>query len=203
MTALTFEDALEAVIRSHLEDLRVSVPGQIWSYADGKASIKVGLQRPRLNSDGETTYQGEPLIPDVPVMFPAGGGTSIRWTPQRGDSVLLVVSDWGITEWLDGDDTAKPRDSRAHALGNCFAVPWDRSGDNSGGTIEITADTVDLGGGSAQYMARADRVDSDMQKILDLLQSWTVAPNDGGAALKAAALTVSLDGSASDRVKGT
>jgi hypothetical protein len=70
--------------------------------------------------------------------------------------------------------------------------------------LETTAQVILGGETGAQFMARADRVNTELARIRDVLTSWTVTPNDGGAALKAAA-TAAFTGAqstAADQVKG-
>ena len=62
--------------------------------------------------------------------------------------------------------------------------------------------TINLGlASNTEFVALADKTDTELGKILSLLQTWTTVPNDGGAALKIAALAVSLDSVAASKVK--
>jgi phage gp45-like len=66
---------------------------------------------------------------------------------------------------------------------------------------------VILGGGTegASELARADRTDAEIQRIWDLLTSWTPVAQDGGAALQTAANVAveTVQSTASDKVRGT
>lgn len=62
--------------------------------------------------------------------------------------------------------------------------------------------TINLGlASNTEFVALSNLVDDELAKILNLLQTWSVAPNDGGLALKTAALGVSLDSTAASKVK--
>jgi hypothetical protein len=50
---------------------------------------------------------------------------------------------------------------------------------------------IDLGNAPTSYVALAAKVDDEIDRIWNVLTGWTVAPNDGGAALKTAATTAS------------
>lgn len=63
-----------------------------------------------------------------------------------------------------------------------------------GATVRMRLDadgTVHVGGASGdQFIALANLVDARVAEIANLLKTWTVVPNDGGAALKTAALAL-------------
>lgn len=66
-----------------------------------------------------------------------------------------------------------------------------------------TGGIVQLASGTAP-MPRADRVDTELQRIWQVLTTWTVVAQDGGAALQAAAIAASagVASTASDKVTG-
>lgn len=70
--------------------------------------------------------------------------------------------------------------------------------------LETSAQVILGGETGAQFMARADRVNTELARIRDVLTSWTVTPNDGGAALKAAATAAfsAAQSTAAEQVKG-
>ena len=70
--------------------------------------------------------------------------------------------------------------------------------------LETSAQVILGGELGAQFMARADRADAELARIRNVLTSWTPAPGDGGAALKAAATAafVAAQSTAADQVKG-
>ena len=55
--------------------------------------------------------------------------------------------------------------------------------------------------GSAQYVALADKVNSNFAAIQGMFDNWTVVPNDGGAALKLLSEALSLDDVDSEKLK--
>lgn len=174
-----------------------------------------------------------PLIPSVRVMHPRAKTAFVHLPIATGDTVLLVFCETGIGHWEAGDGSITDAgDERRHHLSHAVAIPgfYPASNNISGiddgnrthiqvgfnggarlsikpnGDVQIATDgTITLAGvGAAQFMARADRVDAELGRIRDVLTGWTPAPNDGGAALKAAA-TAAFTGAqstAADQVKG-
>ena len=65
-----------------------------------------------------------PVIPCVPVVFPAAGGFSVTFPVNVGDTVLLVFASQSLDNWLfsDGHDT-DPDDPRRHGLTDAIALP--------------------------------------------------------------------------------
>lgn len=104
-------------------------------------------------------------LQDVPVLLPGAWG--------EGDSFLVVFAESDFSAWFLKGDVDDPPEVGRHGL-YALAIPMVRSGD-----------VVD-------FVALAAKVDTELAKILDLLQTWTVAPNDGGLALQTAAIALSL-----------
>jgi len=67
------------------------------------------------------------------------------------------------------------------------------------GDVHLAAQT------GASKLARADRVDAEIQRIWDVLTGWTPVLHDGGLALKGTATTASAgkQSTAADKVHGT
>lgn len=70
------------------------------------------------------------------------------------------------------------------------------------GMVTVTAGAVSLAGG-ADFAALSAKVDANFAKIVSLFGGWTPTPQDGGAALKAAAAGLSFDSVAASKVKIT
>lgn len=66
-----------------------------------------------------------PLITDVPVLLPSGGGAIVSVPIQVGDIVQLEVNMRNIENWLEGstDEVILPNDSRMFHLSDCIAKP--------------------------------------------------------------------------------
>lgn len=68
-----------------------------------------------------------PVLSDVPVDYPGGGGFVITWPLVAGDSVYIMVCDRSIDEWRAGDPSpATPEDPRRFSLSDATAYPGGR-----------------------------------------------------------------------------
>ena len=125
--------------------------------------------------DSDGTLQIKPDSSKIPPL----AGVRIRsFAPQvaveleQGARVLLG---------FEGGDPDKP-----------YAALW------GSGTVTL----VTIGApGSAQYVALADKVNSNFAAIQGMFDNWTVVPNDGGAALKLLSEALSLDDVDSEKLK--
>lgn len=228
-------EMIRAAIDNALSEMRVALPARVESVDTAAQTVDVRpmlLQR-SVNDDGEVTTEQLPVLPTVPVSWPRGGGFFVSMPLTVGDTGLVVFCDWSIDQWRSrgGSSPADPLDIRAHSIASAVFVPGLHDAKNPlasvhaenlvvgkddgsqihikpNGDVALTAETP------AASIARADRADSDLQAIksnVDQLRTafaaWVPVPNDGGAALKAAATawsssTITLSGTASDKVKG-
>ena len=192
------EDSLRQIIDYALDNANTAIPGYIESYdsASQTASVKV----PYLDYyeiDGQETQQqqGWPVLPDVPVIFPRGGGWSITWPLAKGDNVLLVFAQRSIDDWwaTNGQTEISPTDLRRQDISDAFAVPGpptDRTklgsdhvsstdliirhsdgtelqfGKNK--TVSLTADRLNIGSESAGTALAKGQVTTDQINALKL-----------------------------------
>ncbi|MFW6086393.1 MAG: phage baseplate assembly protein domain-containing protein [Myxococcota bacterium] len=120
--------------------------------------------------------------------------------PRKSEAVALAVQGDGSHRVILGVSSRKhrPRDVEEGEGGLYYLGEWKVFLDKNG--------HVHLGAQEgAAKLARADRVDDEIERIWDLLTGWTVSPQDGGAALQTAAETAveQVESTASDTVHGT
>jgi hypothetical protein len=118
-------DVLERAIRGALSHAHTSLPGQVVSYdpVSNTASVQPSVKAEWTDSDGNSNYDTLPVIPNVPVSWPRGGGMVVRMPLDPGDHVWLVFSEASLTEWRTTGQMSEPRDTRRHSLGYPFAIP--------------------------------------------------------------------------------
>ena len=75
-------------------NLHTSIPGIVQEYTASTKRAKVQIAMRLLMTDGETMPR--PVILNVPVVHPSGGGWIIHLPLQADDAVLLVFSERGI-----------------------------------------------------------------------------------------------------------
>lgn len=128
----TLTDVLRAAMDQRLADVHTALPGRIESYNadEQKADIKPLLKRPLVDENGDDIpSEILPIIPNVPIRFPRGGGGGsggffISWPLVRGDFVELHFHERSIDQWKSsqGQDT-DPVDLRMHDLSDAVACP--------------------------------------------------------------------------------
>lgn len=214
------EPSIATVIRqaisSRLAEVHTMIPAVVISYNSEKQTISARpIVKQRVRSTSEVTgyvYEELPIIHNVPVSFPQGGGTFIRWRLREGEKVALIFSEVDTSQFRNTDELSEPGDDTRHGLSYPVAHPGylgnqEPSGDlpDDGDLIIEAENEIKLGNSADEFIARADRTDADIGKILSLLQTgpnWVPVPMDGGLALQTAADSIVLSGSACDKVKG-
>ena len=121
----TLPELLSLAIEYHTKDLWTALPGKIVKYdaETQKADVKPLVQDLTATEDGDELAEPLPVIPDVPVMFPRGGGFFVSFPVREGDYCMLVFQSRSIDKYLTGtgDDT-DPGDFRTHDLVDAMAI---------------------------------------------------------------------------------
>jgi len=104
--------------------LRVSLPGIIQSFdpATVTAVVQPAIRSVQKDKDGNVTTHDYPLLVDVPVIFPRGGGCTITFPVQAGDECLVIFSDRCIDFWWQSGGVQEAIDPRQHDLSDGFAI---------------------------------------------------------------------------------
>lgn len=115
---------LEAHRHAIFGSLRVAMPGIIQSFDPDAVTCTVlpAIYGQRLRDDGTLVSEELPIIPDVPVVFPRGGGCTLTFPVKTGDECLLVFSDRCIDFWWQSGGVQEPVDPRQHDLSDAFAI---------------------------------------------------------------------------------
>lgn len=99
--------------------LRVAMPGIIQSF-DPDAVTCTAL--PAIKGSDGNESSDLPLLVDVPVIFPRGGGCTLTFPIKAGDECLLIFSDRCIDFWWQNGGVQEPVDPRQHDLSDAFAI---------------------------------------------------------------------------------
>ena len=123
----SFSEALAFWWREQLKDLYTAMPGVIVDYNGGTRRATVLPALDMIAADGEV-YQ-RPLIGNVPVLTPGGGGYTLLLPLKQGDPVLLLFAMRGIAHWKRHHTAGLPirseHPTRGHLLdiNDAIAVP--------------------------------------------------------------------------------
>lgn len=120
--------------------LWTALPCIVQSYDPAGPSIsaqptaQVSVQQ----SDGSTRLTTLPMLVDVPVIFPGGGGVSLTFPVQAGDECLVVFASRPIDTWWQNGGISAPGARRSHSLADGIAILGLRSRSNAPPAISTT-----------------------------------------------------------------
>ncbi|CAM3711880.1 translation initiation factor IF-2 [Rouxiella silvae] len=135
----------EALAKDISSNLRVSMPGIIQSFDPGDDTrgptcvVLPAIKGTKTDSDGNVTSEDYPLLVDVPMVFPRGGGVTLTFPIGEGDECLLVFSDRCIDFWWQSGGVQEAVDKRQHDLSDAFAIVGLQSGATKISNISTTA----------------------------------------------------------------
>lgn len=104
--------------------LWTALPGIIQSFDASAvtAAVQPAIQQAFSAEDGTKTTKSLPVLTDVPVVFPRGGGHTLTFPIAAGDECLLVFSCRPIEAWWQSGGVQKAGDNRSHALSDAIAI---------------------------------------------------------------------------------
>jgi len=103
--------------------LWTSMPGIIQSFNAGAitATVQLAIKGIVHAPDGSAQFVNLPLLVDVPVHFPRGGGCTLTFPVTKGDECLVVFAARCIDGWWQSGGVQAPIDPRIHDLSDGFA----------------------------------------------------------------------------------
>jgi len=113
----TLVEALESFLRAKLRDVNTSMPGRVEKYYPDTQTADI---KPMLKTHTNVEY---PVIPDVPVMFPGGGGYKLTWPLAEGDSVSLLFAQASIDSWANNAELLDRPNANTFDLSDAVAFP--------------------------------------------------------------------------------
>jgi hypothetical protein len=167
-------EIIRRALESRISDVWTCLPGRVESYdsATQTADVLPTVRRPVPQADEEEPpiHEDLPVLPNVPVLFPRGGGYAITWPLQPGDHVLLVIATLSPQAWRTSGQPSDPGDLRLHHLGSAMAIPCLAPATTplaqaSQPALIVEGTEIRLGLGAVEYVALAAKVLTELQKI--------------------------------------
>lgn len=193
----TFAEVITGAIDSKLLDLHTCMPGVVVGFDAIGQSVNVQpvIKRAIHSYAGELVHEQLPIIHNVPVAFPGGGGYVMRFPVTAGDHVWLMFSEAAMSQWRTTGQISEPLDLRRHDLSYACAMylPFGTVAE----AVEAAADPLlpstaarmdcpspfTFGNQlTAGFVALATKVDA----VFTAIAAVTPVPGDGGATIKAA-----------------
>jgi len=117
------QQTAQAIAENISTQLRVAMPGIIQSFDPNAVTCTVlPAIRGIIPKQNGIDPSDLPLLVDVPVVFPRGGGCTMTFPVKPGDECLLVFSDRCIDFWWQNGGVQEPVDPRQHDLSDAFAI---------------------------------------------------------------------------------
>lgn len=122
----TLSSVIKQAIDNKLKDVHTSTPGIIESFdpETQTASIQPAIKRIFVTTeeDKEILVPSDlPLLINVPVIFPRGGGFSLTFPVKKGDECHIQFCERSIDIWHQSGKISKPGARRFHNLSDAVA----------------------------------------------------------------------------------
>lgn len=177
-------EAIQASTRAIQSQIWTSIPGIIVSFDAEKVTVSVqpAVQGWRRKKDGSVAYETLPVISDVPVMFPRGGGYTATFPVKEGDECEIRFQARNIDGWWDQGGVQKPLDRRMHDLSDAMVYLGPMSQKKK--IDDISTDKMQLRSDDQKLVVE---LDSDGQKITVKVEDVVLVVNkaDGKITLTA------------------
>ena len=123
--------SLLAAMRGWQQEVWTALPGIVEAFDAGKETLTIrpAVLIPLTGTDGSVELVQMPLLLDVPVIFPSGGGFTLTFPIVKGDEVLVIFASRCIDAWWASgaahlsNTKAFIGEMRLHDLSDGFAIP--------------------------------------------------------------------------------
>jgi phage baseplate assembly protein gpV len=155
VTSQTRSGELSEVLKTERDvinsQFRVAMPGIVQSFDPETVTVSVqpAIRYTEKDKDGNESTHDYPLLVDVPVIFPHGGGCTLTFPVKAGDECLLIFADRCIDFWWQSGGVQEPVDTRMHDLSDAFAIPGPMSQTRKVGGISTSAAQLRTDDGAA------------------------------------------------------
>lgn len=118
------EQADAQLAQAIMSAMRVSMPGIIQSFDPDAvtAVVQPAIKGAEKDESGAEVSVNLPLLVDVPVLFPRGGGCTLTFPVEAGDECLVIFADRCIDFWWQSGGIQEPVDERMHDLSDAFCI---------------------------------------------------------------------------------
>lgn len=89
--------------------------------------VQPTIKLKRVKADRSTEWREFPVIEDIPMNYPGGGGATWTFPVKDGDEGMLVVSSRSFDKWWQQGGVQEQDDFRMHHFSDSFAIPGFRS----------------------------------------------------------------------------
>ncbi|MEN3753726.1 Gp138 family membrane-puncturing spike protein [Mangrovibacter sp. SLW1] len=140
-------------MRRIMANLRVSMPGIIQSFDPDTvtATVQLAVYGKEYATDGSLVSAPVPLLVDVPVEFPRGGGCTLTFPVKQGDECWVLFGDRCIDFWWQNGGIQEAVDSRMHDISDATVFVGPQSQANKISGISTSAAQLRSDDGSTYF----------------------------------------------------
>lgn len=119
------QEAVRAALDGHQSQVWTAIPGIVQTVDLTKSTVTVqpAIQAQEVSPQGKRTNVNIPLLQDVPIHFPSGGGYTATFPVKAGDEVLVIFAARCIDNWWQEGGVQPQFERRMHDLSDGFAIP--------------------------------------------------------------------------------
>lgn len=122
------EEILRSFVAAQLRGVWTSMPVTLNEDSDGKTvKMKLNIKSVERDGEGKEKHVELPELPEVPVKFASGGGTSTTLPLKTGDEGLAIFTSRASASWRESGGVQQAVDARSHSLSDAVFVPGIRS----------------------------------------------------------------------------
>jgi hypothetical protein len=118
------ELGLREALDTHQAAIWTAIPAVVVSVDLSKQilSAQPSIQAIVRDKNNDTKNVTLPLLINVPIVFPRGGGFAMTFPVEQGDEVLIVFSSRCIDSWWQSGGVGAQVEQRMHDLSDGFAI---------------------------------------------------------------------------------
>lgn len=203
----TMAEALRIAINAWLEDHQGPLPGRIERFdpARGVADVKPLLKPTITLEDGTGAVIEHPVLADVPVWVwgtgAEAGDLRVTMPIRPGTTGVLFFMGGSMDIWKQQGGLVDPKDPRRFHLSDAVFAPGLQPFSSPYQGHEDGVITIGSNGGAAEFVATAQRVLTELDKLKTAVNGHTHLSNGAPPQTGVAGVPVSVSAPASATVK--
>ena len=164
-------EAQRAALDGRQAEIWTALPGIFQSFDPEAltAAVQPAIRGEVPGETGAARAVDMPLLVDVPVVFPHGGGYSLTFPIRQGDECLVVFASRCMDAWWQSGGVQSPAEGRMHDLSDGFAIPGPWSQVTKIGSVSASAVQLrsDDGASCVEIEGQTVRAKSPEKIVLD------------------------------------
>jgi hypothetical protein len=115
----------QALLDGKQAEIFTALPGIYEAAGKGNntANVKVAIKGKVLNQSGDWEDKEMPLLINLPICWPGGGGFQLTFPISKGDEGLIVFAQRCIDSWWQSGGVQSQAELRMHDISDGFFIP--------------------------------------------------------------------------------